>query len=296
MNDRDFGRIVFGAVLACIGVALLLDRTGMMRWTDQWSLWPFLLIAYGVARIAQAPDEAPRHSMWILVGAWLLAGEAGWLSLRETWPLMIVAYGLTIVWQSFIPEPVPDPAAVPVAPAAGEDPLRYRRRLRRMRYRRRGSPLMILVLIGAITVALRVESRRNSGAPDSGGGPHIVSVLGETRRAPIGPLERAEITTVLGGTELDLRSATIEPGHEATVDVVGFMGGTTIRVPRGWIVDLQADSALGTAADRRQRLPGDWDAAGTTSSAGTGVSANAVQTAPRLIVRGFVMMGEIAIR
>jgi hypothetical protein len=81
----------------------------------------------------------------------------------------------------------------------------------------------------------------------------------------------------MGRSDLDLRTATIAPGQDVSVEVFMLMGGGTIRVPEGWSVDVNTTRIMGDVKDRRT---------GVRDSVG----------APRLIIRGFIMMGGMTIR
>jgi hypothetical protein len=59
------------------------------------------------------------------------------------------------------------------------------------------------------------------------------------------------MTSVMGGTRLDLRQAAVAPGEEATVDVFGLMGAVEVIVPETWIVDVQTTAVMGGVRDRR---------------------------------------------
>ena len=61
------------------------------------------------------------------------------------------------------------------------------------------------------------------------------------------PFRGGEVTSILGGTQLDLRQATIEPGHEAVINIFVMMGGHEVWVPQGWTVVIEVD------ADSRRR-------------------------------------------
>ena len=61
------------------------------------------------------------------------------------------------------------------------------------------------------------------------------------------------------------------------IEVFTLMGGSTIRVPEGWHVDLRATPVMGGIRDRRTGIR---DAAG----------------APRIVIRGFIMWGGLDIR
>ena len=81
----------------------------------------------------------------------------------------------------------------------------------------------------------------------------------------------------MGGCEIDLRQASIAPGTEAVIDVFAFWGGIEIKVPEDWTVITRV-----VAVDGRRR----------------GQDARAAAGAPhkRLVVRGFVVMGGVAIK
>jgi hypothetical protein len=73
-----------------------------------------------------------------------------------------------------------------------------------------------------------------------------------------------------------LREATLAPGTEALVDVTTMMGGFEIKVPETWNVIVEIVPFMGGYEDKT-RHPTD-------------------PAAPRLRVRGFVMMGGVEIR
>ena len=106
----------------------------------------------------------------------------------------------------------------------------------------------------------------------------IVAIMGRDSRVVNSPEFRgAQMTSVMGRSELDLRTATIAPGQDVSIDVFMLMGGATIRVPEGWAVDVNTARVIGDVKDRR-----------------TGVRDT--PGAPRLIIRGFIMMGGMTIR
>ncbi len=49
---------------------------------------------------------------------------------------------------------------------------------------------------------------------------------------------------VMGGVELDLREATLDPGG-ATLAVTAVMGGVEVRLPPGWVVAVETNEKLG---------------------------------------------------
>ena len=79
----------------------------------------------------------------------------------------------------------------------------------------------------------------------------------------------------MGGGKLDLREAGMA-GTEVTLDVFTLMGGFEVTVPEGWSVVVEVIAFMGGCEDKTRR-PAD-------------------AAAPRLIIRGFVMMGGVEFR
>src|SRR4051812_5185509 len=209
MQRNDIGTAAFGGMIALVGVLLLLDRTGVVTWSATWSIWPLLLVGYGLTRMVQSRFDAPRGLFPIALGVWLFGGQAGWFSLRETWPLLLVAIGLGIAWSSYVgPEPR-DPADAAPGPdgTTGRELRRFRRRHRR--------PFLPLAVIILIVIAARLDTDRafaRSGSPDT---THAFAVFGAARRvASAEVFTDAQLVSVMGVTDLDLRHATLPPSGE----------------------------------------------------------------------------------
>jgi hypothetical protein len=104
-----------------------------------------------------------------------------------------------------------------------------------------------------------------------------VAVLGGVdRRVVSASFRGGDVTAFMGGGKLDLREATVPPGAEAVMDVTTIMGGFEIRVPETWNVIVDIVPFMGGYEDK------------------TGHPTD--PTAPRLRIRGFVMMGGVEIR
>jgi predicted membrane protein len=135
---------------------------------------------------------------------------------------------------------------------------------------------LLLVGIGAYIVFQsfnRGEVERGDGTPRVS----AVAVLGGVdRRVLSAKFPGADITAFMGGGKLDLREAVIAPSAEAVVDVTAIMGGYEITVPETWAVSVELVPFMGGYEDKT-RHPAD-------------------PTAPRLRIRGFVMMGGVEIR
>ena len=84
-----------------------------------------------------------------------------------------------------------------------------------------------------------------------------------------------DITAALGGVELDLRDCRMAP-EGARLDVLAFMGGVSLRIPKDWCVVSEVSVMLGGMDDR---------------------SVAPVDTsAPKLLITGQAIMGGIEIK
>ena len=280
-SERSIGRVVMGALLVAAGAALLIDRLGAMPPMWRTSIWPVLLIGYGLARLLQPRAQGREGLFFVLGGTWWLAGISGWISLERTWPLLIVALGVSIMFQSVTP-------SITVSIDS-----------RRVRGRRHGgAPLLLLAILLGAAVTSGVGRRTFADSASGAGDLRVYSIVGGSNihmRATT--LTGGEVVSVMGGSAIDLREVTIPPGETVTLNVFTLMGGGTIRVPEEWIVDIQAVSVFGGTRD--QRMARDRRPSGA-AEAGSGAaepgSSAATGPAPRLIVRGTIIMGGLTIR
>ena len=182
-------------------------------------------------------------------------------TMLQFWPVLIVLFGASIVVQS-------------LQPASADDGS--------IRHRRSGFPGLFL-LIFFIAVFGWNGTRRSDGRVLASGsdGINLAGVMSSTRGTVTTDFHGGHLTSVMGRATLDLREAKLAPGQEAVVDVFVTMGRGEILVPPDWTVDMSALPAMGAAEDNRWRGPA-GDAAGNPPR-------------PRLVVRGFVMMGKVDI-
>lgn len=273
-NERSTGRVMMGALLVAAGAALLVEQLGAMPPLWRASIWPVLLIGYGLARLLQPRAQGREGLFFVLAGAWWLAGTSGWISLERTWPLLFVALGVSIMFQSATP-------SVTVSIEA-----------HRRGGRRHGAASWILL---AIVLGAAVSSglpRTWAGAASGEGGVlHVYSVIGGSNyRMPSTTLTGGEVVSIMGGSAIDLRDVTIAPGDTVTIDVFALMGGDAIRVPDQWIVDVKALAVMGGTKNQRGPREGRQDNAGEPGQ------TVATGPAPRLIIRGTIIMGALTIK
>jgi predicted membrane protein len=143
---------------------------------------------------------------------------------------------------------------------------------------------MVLIGIGVVLV-MQAMGRRTREAATAGSDDtmNIFAVLSGVKRSSLSTRFRGgEITAFMGGFQIDLRQATIPPGEEAVLDVFMGMSGGEIFVPTTWTVATPIVPILGGIDDKRiPALPG---------------SVDANKPAPRLVLRGLMMLGGIEIK
>ncbi|RZA36432.1 MAG: hypothetical protein EOP92_05315 [Lysobacteraceae bacterium] len=112
---------------------------------------------------------------------------------------------------------------------------------------------------------------------DGGPGNDVVDVAailgGFERRVTTQNFRGGEITAVMGGCSLDMRTASIQ--DEAVINVFAFWGGVTIKCPPDWTVVLQGTPIMGGFEEK---------------------TANPPHNQKRLIIRGYAIMGGVEVR
>jgi predicted membrane protein len=196
----------------------------------------------------------------ILLGSVLILDRLGLVAASELlrfWPVALVLVGAALVIQSFQRS---DGTAAHTQQQAFN-----------------GGHVIAWIIVAAVMSQV-FSARGTTTRSDASERVDMVAVMGRYQQVSSAPaLRGAEITTIMGRAELDLRKATPAAGDEVVIEVFTLMGESGIRVPAGWQVDLRATPIMGGARDRRG-------------------AADAVIGAPRIVVRGFVMWGAIVVR
>jgi hypothetical protein len=118
---------------------------------------------------------------------------------------------------------------------------------------------------------------RPRGSVDTNDAMGIVAVMsGFDRIVSANPFHGGEVSAFMGGGKLDLTRAHIPDASFATVNVFALMGGMEMRIPEGWALENRVVFFMG-GSNNRSRIPSN-------------------PSAPRLVLRGFVMMGGIEIK
>ena len=104
------GRVVAGLIIIAAGVAMLVDRIGILGIHLSGRYWPLLLMAFGFMRLLDPPARrnGRRRSRWtgawfVYLGLWGFVSEFHVLGLdyNTSWPLLIVGAGIGIIWRAF---------------------------------------------------------------------------------------------------------------------------------------------------------------------------------------------------
>jgi hypothetical protein len=235
-------RTLIGAFLVLIGLLMGLDQLGWVEADHLMRFWPVLVVLYGLAILQRGGRGVVYGTIVILIGGWLLLNTLHWLMLEPwqfIWPLILVVVGARILMRSGEPRwpTSPPPAFSGPAPSANLGS-------------QAGSPLVL---------------------------DHIsmFGMMGGTKRRVAGAIFRsADMTSLMGGCELDLRDALLGADGVAHVEVFSLMGGNHIFVPPNWTVILQVTPIMGGVEDKTRPV----------------MSGN-----QHLYIRGTVLMGGVEV-
>ena len=217
------------------------------------------------------------------VGAVLLLDTLGIRDAAQMiryWPALIVLFGASIVAQAFRPA---DPAA-PAGTRKGN-----------------GVPCFFLFLLG---VAMFASFGFPGGIETRAAGRAVATATGIMHTATTKGLADARngrVAAVMGKSSLDLRQVILAPGEVMTVDVFVTMGNATVRIPDDWVVDATALPVMGAIEEERFPRPSRGSVPDASKDNQVSPPAEAVPSspaagpAPRLRLRGFVMMGKVAV-
>lgn len=235
-------RVLIGAFLVLMGLLLALGQMGLINADHVTRFWPVVLVLFGLSIVQRGGSGVVSGSIMVLVGGWLLLNTLHLLSLEPwqfLWPLILVVIGGRMIMRSGqrANDSVPPPASY-TSPE--------------------GQP--------QITGTAPPVARHIS----------LFGMMGGNKQRVVREVFRsAELTSLMGGCELDLREALLGADGVAYVEVFSLMGGAHIYIPPNWKVVLQVTPIMGGVEDKTRTIPG---------------------TQPQLIyVRGTVLMGGVEI-
>ncbi len=114
---------------------------------------------------------------------------------------------------------------------------------------------VILIIIGLnfLRGSLRNKNKSESFVIDSDDSSsyvkNVAMLSGIKRTITSKEFRGGEITTIMGGCEIDLREAEMKE-NEAAINVDVVMGGVELRVPMGWAIAVEATPIMGGIEDK----------------------------------------------
>jgi len=208
------GGMVIGGLIVLIGLLILLDNMGIVRFHDVWRYWPVLLIVVGIAKILES--VTPAGYIWggvvTLAGALLLLDNLDIVvfDFNLIWPLLLIAFGLSMLLRS----------------------------MDRKRY------------LASATSATSATGAPGAGPIDETSNCNAFAVFGGSQRRISTPDFRGgEAVAVFGGVEFDLRKAGMTV-DQAVIDVNVVCGGLEVRVPDNWTIVNRAMTIFGGVEDK----------------------------------------------
>lgn len=101
-------QVMWGLLIAGVGVALLLDQMNMLDIEDLWHYWPLVMVVLGLNKVIGYPTARDFTSgLWTMfVGIWLFAvfEHIAGLTFQNSWPYLVIFWGVTMVLRPFIRE------------------------------------------------------------------------------------------------------------------------------------------------------------------------------------------------
>ena len=88
---------------------------------------------------------------------------------------------------------------------------------------------LVLIVAGTSLILQSMRRRRHSASDANDVVSSFAVMSGVKRTSTAARFRHAELTSLMGGCDLDLSQAMIPPGEEATIAVFAFMGGLHIE-------------------------------------------------------------------
>lgn len=101
-RQAQIRRVVVGLMFVAAGLLLFFDRRSIF---EVFSLWPLVMVGFGVSKIAGACCANCRRSgFWLLgIGLWFTLNQFTSLGYHDTWPLLLVLVGALLMWDAVAP-------------------------------------------------------------------------------------------------------------------------------------------------------------------------------------------------
>jgi hypothetical protein len=217
-------RLLIGAFLVLIGLLLALDQLGWVEADHLMRFWPVLVVLYGFGILQRGGRGVVYGTIVVLIGSWLLLNTLHLLTLAPwqfLWPLILVVVGARIVMRSGTPRS----RSAPPPPFAG--------------------------------YASPTNPAPQAGSPHVSDHISMFGMMGGTKQRVSGVVFRsADMSSLMGSCELDLRDALLGAEGTAYVEVFSLMGGNHIFVPPSWKVIVQVTPIMGGVEDKSRPVMG----------------------------------------
>jgi hypothetical protein len=293
MSDLGYrrpNRLIFGLLVITVGVLFTLDNLGYIDGRSLFRWWPVLLVGYGLMNLLGWGRRPPSWIglFFVLGGGWMLLDVAGLVrwNIWDFWPVLLIAWGVAMimgrpwVWRVGVHRPgyggsVGAGGGTVIGAIAEEHESRARERAERLRSKAdRVQARAERVRQRAERLQMHAE-RIHRGEPDNAHFTVDVFMSNVSRSITSQQVEHGSVTALMGGVDVDLRSADLANGR-ATMDVSLVMGGLNLFVPDDWVVEFQGSPVMGSVDDQSRHPAG--------------------EPAGRLLVEGVVLMSSIVIR
>lgn len=103
-HDSSSTSFIWGAMIAVVGVILLLSHLDLIRIGSLMRYWPMILVCFGIANLF-TPSSRVWGAILLLVGAVFQLNNLGILheGIADLWPVIIIVVGLLLMWNAFRP-------------------------------------------------------------------------------------------------------------------------------------------------------------------------------------------------
>lgn len=206
-------KILAGILVITFGTIFLLDRTGVD--IPNWIYsWKMIIIAVGFVSLVKHNFRKLSGYVLIAVGTIFLINdfEPGTVDAKLIIPVVIIAFGITILWKGL---------------GFGKD-----------KHKKKHFESVMFDASTEEASSDYFETRTIFGGTEK-------NIVSKNFRG-------AKITTVFGGTDLDLTNADLK--QPATIDSTTLFGGLTIMVPADWKVQSELTMAFGAVEDKRRNI------------------------------------------
>jgi hypothetical protein len=214
---RHNAGMVPAIILIAVGAIFFLNNLHIFYFHDVWRYWPAILIALGLVKLVDSPNQNGRTggAILLVLGAIFLLPNLGiWdISIGDLWPLFLIGLGVLLLAQRVMFQNAwahgTGWSATPGSSA------------------------------GAGPAPSLAQGVLNESAIFSGGKRKIVSP----------DFRGGEVSCIFGGFDIDLRNAGMA-GESATLVVNALFGGCDIKVPESWDVVLEVTAIFGGCDDK----------------------------------------------